>query len=159
MRFVLLGSVILGTLSCGASTSGTWSKRAPESGFTIEGYYEWLDANELRTGCTVQIFIQDDRYRGWVLDDPEQERECQLRGYELANFETRGVELRVSARCPRAGYCPGDMTGGAGFIMTAVPGATITGKVRSGSELWRGGRWREVTLVYLGTVSEGMNVE
>jgi hypothetical protein len=148
-RAALLGNVIVFTISCGAGTSGSWSKRAPEPGFAIEGYYEWLDANELQTGCLVQIFVQDERYRGCVLDDPEQDRECLMRGYELTNFETRSFELRVSVRCPSAGYCPGDFTGRAGFIMTAVPGVAIAGKVTGGSGSWTEGRWREVTLVYL----------
>jgi hypothetical protein len=136
-------------VSCGGSTSGEWSKRAPQPGLDIEGYYEWLDASEQKTGCLVQLFVQDERYRGWVIQDPAQERECQLRGYELTNFQTLGFEMRVSVRCPRAGYCPGDMTGSAGFIMAAVPGVSITGRVNRGSGAWRTGRWRAVTLVYL----------
>ena len=146
----LLLSVLF--LACSSSTSGSWSQ-LPDPSIDIRGHYEWLDAHELSTGCLVDIFIQDERYRGWVIDDQDHERVCQWRGFELSRFEVRGFEVRVSIGCPRAG-CPGDARGGAGFILTAVPGVSLTGRRIGGSRSWREDvRWSEMTLVYLKQVA------
>jgi hypothetical protein len=121
----------------------------PDPRFDLRGNYEWLDAHGLGTGCLVRIFIQDERYRGWVSDDPDQQRTCRWRGFELRRFELRGFQVRLSIGCPRSG-CPGEVRGGAGFILTAVPGVSLKGRRQGGSSSWREDvRWSEMTLVYL----------
>ena len=94
------------SFACSSSTGNSWSQ-VPDPSIDIRGHYEWFDAHGLSTGCLVRIFIQDERYRGWVIDDQYQERVCRWRGFELSRFEGRGFEFRVSIGCPRAG-CPGN---------------------------------------------------
>ncbi len=148
---LLLLLATLTTTSCAKSSSVS---SAPPPGMDISGRYEWRDAFDVNTGCLVQIFWQDEEYRGWVTTDQDTTVECPWRGYELREVEFQGGQVRLSVVCPRAG-CPDAIArGGAEYLLDVVPAFFISGRLMGGSQVWRGSpRWAKMTLVPRGTGS------
>ncbi len=134
-------------VACARSPESDWSRTiVPE--LEIEGHYQWLDAHELETGCLVQIFRQNDEYRGLVKDDPYQPRECPWYGYELYEFEVRGFEVRMILHRPYPN--PYGSPGTAYYLLNLRPQVSLKGRLIRGSGRFRSDpRWNEMTLVYL----------
>jgi hypothetical protein len=134
--------------ACAHSPGSDWS-RTIEPELPIEGTYQWLDAHELETGCLVQIFRQNDEYRGMVKDDPYQPRDCPWYGYELYEFEVRGFEVRMILHDPYRSS-PHGSPGTASYLLNLRPHVSLKGRLIRRSGGFRADpRWIEMTLVYL----------
>ncbi|UCG87711.1 MAG: hypothetical protein JSW71_03945 [Gemmatimonadota bacterium] len=134
-------------LACACSAGSGWSRHI-EPELAIEGDYEWLDAYERQTGCLVGISTRGDKYHGWVVDDPEQSRECPWYGFELREFEVRGFEVRLIIQHPHGRNTYGWSWTGE-YLLNLVPRLSMKGRLIGGRSRAGNLRWREITLVYL----------
>ena len=95
LELCCLTAVTIG-LACGSGQGGSQDvEPVVLSGYNLQGDWRWYDRFEQPTGCPVRMFVDGERWNGWIVQDFEVTQQCTRVGASLDRADIDGGRITL----------------------------------------------------------------